>query len=95
VHVKKEYFMGNIIFCFSGTGNSLAVARDIAERLGDTKIILIADAMKEEHIDLPYERVGFVCPAAAACRPLSGGLSQNWILANLSTPAIKCRKVAI
>jgi flavodoxin len=55
--------MGNIIFCFSGTGNSLAVARDIAERLGDTKIILIADAMKEEHIDLPYERVGFVCPA--------------------------------
>jgi ferredoxin/flavodoxin len=55
--------MNNIIFCFSGTGNSLVVARDIAERLGDTKIVLIADAMKEERIDLPYERVGFVCPA--------------------------------
>jgi flavodoxin len=55
--------MENIIFCFSGTGNSLAVARDIAEMLGDTKIVLIADAMKEERIDLPYERVGFVFPA--------------------------------
>lgn len=55
--------MKNIIFCFSGTGNSLAVARDIAEKLGDTKIVLIADAVKEERIDLPYERVGFACPA--------------------------------
>lgn len=55
--------MGNIIFCFSGTGNSLEVARNIGEMLGDTKIVLIADVMKEEHIDLPYERVGFVCPA--------------------------------
>jgi len=55
--------MENIIFCFSGTGNSLAVARDIAGLLGDTKIVLIADAMKEECIGLQYERVGFVCPA--------------------------------
>lgn len=55
--------MENIIFCFSGTGNSLAVARDIAEILGDTQIVLIADAIKEERIDLPYERVGFVFPA--------------------------------
>lgn len=55
--------MGNIIFCFSGTGNSLAVARDIAKLLGDTEIVLIADALKEERIDLNYERVGIVCPA--------------------------------
>ncbi len=55
--------MENIIFCFSGTGNSLAVARDIAEILGDTKIVLIADAIKEEQVELPYERVGLVFPA--------------------------------
>ena len=66
--------MENIIFCFSGTGNSLAVARDIAEMLGDTKIVLIADAIKEERIDLPYERVGFVCPAyyAGSLPPIIG-----------------------
>lgn len=55
--------MENIIFCFSGTGNSLAVARDIAESLGDTEIVLIADAIKEQNIDIAYARVGFVFPA--------------------------------
>lgn len=54
--------MKNIIFCFSGTGNSLAVARDIAKKLGDTEVVLIAEAMKEERIGLSYERVGFVFP---------------------------------
>jgi len=54
--------MKNIIFCFSGTGNSLAVAQDIAKKLGDTEVVLIAEAMKEERIDLSYERVGFVFP---------------------------------
>ncbi len=55
--------MSNIIFYFSATGNSLVVARDIAAMLGDTKIVSVADAMKETHIDLPYERIGFVFPA--------------------------------
>lgn len=49
---KKGVFSEKLIFCFSGMGNSLAVAQDIAETFGDTKIVLIADAMKEERIDL-------------------------------------------
>ena len=36
----------NVIFYFSGTGNSLAVARGIAEKLGDTDIISISSYMK-------------------------------------------------
>jgi ferredoxin len=54
--------MANIIFYFTGTGNSLVVARDIAEKIGDAKIVSIADAIKENNIDLKYERVGFVFP---------------------------------
>jgi ferredoxin/flavodoxin len=54
--------MSNIIFCFTGTGNSLAVARDIAGKLGDTKVVSIAEAMSENNVDLPYDRIGFVFP---------------------------------
>lgn len=54
--------MENIIFYFTGTGNSLAVARDIADKLGDTKLVSIADAIKEDNIDLSYMRIGFVFP---------------------------------
>jgi ferredoxin/flavodoxin len=54
--------MANIIFCFSATGNSLTTARDIAERIGDTKIVPIAKAIKASHVNLQYERIGFVFP---------------------------------
>lgn len=54
--------MENIIFYFTGTGNSLVVARDIADQMGNTKLLSIADAIKEEAIDLSYERIGFVFP---------------------------------
>ncbi len=59
----------NIIFCFSGTGNSLAVARDIASQLGDTEVVLLADALRAPHIDLPYERVGFAFPVYYSSMP--------------------------
>ena len=58
--------MSNIVYYFSGrTGNSLAVARDLAHKLGETKIVPVADAIKESAIELPYERnerIGFVFP---------------------------------
>lgn len=53
--------MSNVIYYFSGTGNSLAVARKIAEKLGDTKLIKI-QADQEELDTTPYERVGIVFP---------------------------------
>lgn len=54
--------MTNIIFYFTGTGNSLAVARDIADKIGDTKVVSIAEAMRENSVDLSFERIGFVFP---------------------------------
>ena len=61
--------MANIIFYFTGTGNSLAVARDIAVKIGATKVVSVADAMRESNIDLTYERIGFVFPVYYARVP--------------------------
>lgn len=55
--------MKNIIFYFTGTGNSLAVARDIAGKIEDIRLMSISEAIKEDNIDLSsYERIGFVIP---------------------------------
>jgi ferredoxin/flavodoxin len=53
--------MSNIIYYFSGTGNSLAVARKLANQLGETKLLKIGS--NQEEIDTTqYERVGIVFP---------------------------------
>lgn len=56
------YFMSNVIFYFTGTGNSLVVARDIADKVEDTSIISIASVKDEILNDLQYDRIGFVFP---------------------------------
>ena len=49
------------IYYFSGTGNSLAVARDIAERTG-AKLISIASLDAKEHITPEADAIGIVFP---------------------------------
>ncbi|MBA7532457.1 hypothetical protein ES705_24683 [subsurface metagenome] len=49
------------IYYFSGTGNSLAVARDIAENI-DGKLISIPSVMDKESIILDAEVIGIVFP---------------------------------
>jgi ferredoxin len=55
--------MNTILYWFSGTGNSLAVARALAEKLGETRLISIPRAMKGE--TPPAERIGLVFPVYA------------------------------
>ncbi|GHU62096.1 iron-sulfur protein [Clostridia bacterium] len=52
--------MMNIIFYFTGTGNSLKAAREIAAVLGDTKLAAIPDHFGVDLFD--YERIGFIYP---------------------------------
>ena len=56
----------NLIFCFSGTGNSLKATKDIAEVLGDTEIVLMKKAYK---LSGKYDRIGFVFPSYAGGVP--------------------------
>jgi len=56
----------NLIFCFTGTGNSLKAAKDISAVLGDTEIVL----MKGEYrFSGKYERIGFAFPNYANGMP--------------------------
>jgi ferredoxin len=49
------------IFCYTGTGNSLWVARILAESLGDAQLISISDWMKEKK-PIYSQAVGVVFP---------------------------------
>lgn len=53
--------MKNRIYFFSGTGNSLKVAKDIARELADCEIVAIHKGMDME-IPKGYQRIGFVFP---------------------------------
>ena len=62
--------MKNVIFYFTGTGNSLAVTRDIANEIGDTKIVVIAkETMEKPHNLQEYEGIGFVFPVYYSSMP--------------------------
>jgi len=54
--------MGSTIYCFSSTGNSLTIARQIANRLGDCTIKSMTAEPPEEPIGGPGESIGFVFP---------------------------------
>jgi len=58
--------MKNLIFYFSGTGNSLAAAKLIARQLGDCELVFMKGAFKPA---ARYERIGFVLPCYAGGAP--------------------------
>lgn len=62
--------MSTHIYCFSGTGNSLRVARDLAAELGDAEVTAIPRAMDRPLPPPPADRVGFVFPVYAWGLPL-------------------------
>jgi ferredoxin/flavodoxin len=54
--------MGTTLFYFTGTGNSLKIARDLASELGETTLVSISRANHEKEIELSDECIGFVFP---------------------------------
>jgi flavodoxin/NAD-dependent dihydropyrimidine dehydrogenase PreA subunit len=56
----------NIIFYFSGTGNSLKVAKDIAAAIEDCELISMG---KSHKLSGTYERIGFVYPVYGGGMP--------------------------
>ncbi|MBP3899180.1 MAG: hypothetical protein J6D57_15275, partial [Mogibacterium sp.] len=51
----------NVIFCYSGTGNCLDMAKNIAKELGDTDIIMMRKYPAVTDVR-EAKRVGFVVP---------------------------------
>jgi ferredoxin len=54
--------MANIIYCFSGTGNSLWLAKNAAAGLGDTEVVSITALQSSPNVSAEYEQIGFVFP---------------------------------
>ena len=54
--------MKTTIYYFSGTGNSLKIARLLAEKLKDTELIPIAKIWQEESILPQSNKIGFIFP---------------------------------
>jgi len=65
----------NIIFYFSGTGNSLKVAKDIATAIEDCELISMGNSHK---LSGTYERIGFVYPIYGGGMP---GVVESFIKA--------------
>ena len=63
--------MKTIIYYFTGTGNSLAVAKKIAAALNDCELVPIASLQKTTGNIVPQaERIGIVCPVYFSGLPL-------------------------
>lgn len=58
----------NVIFCYSGTGNCLDMAKNIARELGDTDIVMMRSAPAVTDVRAA-KRVGFIFPCYAGGLP--------------------------
>ena len=58
----------NVIYCYSGSGNCLDIAKNIAKKLGDTDIVMMRSAPALTDVR-EAERVGFVFPCYAGGLP--------------------------
>ena len=65
----------NYIYCFSGSGNCLDIAKNIAKVLGDTDIVMLRSAPVVTNV-CHAERVGFVFPCYAGGLP---GRTEEYI----------------
>ena len=63
--------MSTEIYTFSGTGNSLYVAKGLQERLQEAKLIPIASLLEHDVIQTHGDIVGFVFPVHAMTLPVA------------------------
>jgi ferredoxin len=64
IEYKKETKMENTLYYFTGTGNSLANARRLADLLGEARVISMARAL-EEGLEPRGQRIGLLFPTYA------------------------------
>ena len=62
--------MGTQIYYFSGTGNSLHIAKELQNRLSDTNLISMISAIKSNKMETKVDKVGFIFPINGSFFPL-------------------------
>src|SRR5665647_1679783 len=63
--------MSTEIYYFSGTGNSLFVAKELQKRIPDATVIPIVSLLDQEVIQTHGDIIGFVFPAHALTIPVA------------------------
>ena len=63
-------YMETTIYFFTGTGNSLQIAKTVAEKLEKCELIPIAKIWQEDNLESTSKRVGFIFPLYYAGNPL-------------------------
>ncbi len=58
----------NVIYYYSGTGNTLSIARQIAKKLGNTDVISIYELRDDAKVPQKYARIG-ICTATCFSEP--------------------------
>lgn len=76
----------NIIYCYSGSGNCLDMAKSIATNLGDTDIVMMRKAPVITDATA-YKRVGFIVPCHAGGLPI--GVKEHIKSVKISPQAYK------
>ena len=54
--------MKTTLYYFTGTGNSLSIAKGIGAELEDAELIFMANLWKDDEITTDSEKVGFIFP---------------------------------
>jgi len=62
--------MKTTIFYFSGTGNTLKVARELSEQIGDTELVSIPKVIGKDKIKADSENIGIMFPVYAFDMPV-------------------------
>jgi ferredoxin len=62
--------MGTRIYYFSGTGNSLHIAREVASLIPEVKLLPIVSLLKKEWIEINEDKVGIICPVYVNSIPI-------------------------
>jgi ferredoxin len=62
--------MKTVIYYFTGTGNSLSLAKKLSEKIGNCDLIPVAKALANKEFSCDYEKVGFVFPVYFHGNPL-------------------------
>jgi flavodoxin len=60
-----RYQVSSEIYYFSGTGNSLQVARELQARLSESNLVPIVRLLRDETIETHADTVGLVFPTSA------------------------------
>jgi ferredoxin len=68
--IRRVLFMSTDIYYFSGTGNSLHIARELQKRIPETNLIPIVSLLNQDVIESSGETVGLIFPVYLSTIPV-------------------------